>query len=317
MVIGTKYRIYKDRLEFTYVEMDLEDCKVTAACFSETNDILFLGDSKGCMRFVNLQECLEVTDPEKFEPEKIELNLPYVVEPDSSNYVNKPISSLQRFTNQEEDHIILVTINDEKAVIYRYNGGDHLNFDVDLHDLGGDAMKQKLSHMYVNNKDGTQTPYDFTTGMYICNSQVALNSRFFCIGLCGDFDHTQVLDDKKRVNDKNSVVGIYRFDDKTNTVAIEYWINQYPFKNFFVDDNLTTIMFLGRSGRRLDFHFILWDFDLQTHLKEDAYRELITLDNGLIPGYDDKEDAEDDVVDPEELAKVQAANSKTTCCTLF
>ena len=65
-----------------------------------------------------------------------------------------------------------------------------------------------------------------------------------------------------------------------------------------MDDNLTTIMFLGRSGRRLDFHFILWDFDLQTHLKEDAYRELITLDNGLIPGYDDKEDAEDDVVTP-------------------
>lgn len=62
-----------------------------------------------------------MTDPEKFEPEKIELCDAYTVEPDSSPYVNKPISSLQRFTNQEQDHIILVTINDEKAVIYRYN----------------------------------------------------------------------------------------------------------------------------------------------------------------------------------------------------
>lgn len=153
--------------------------------------------------------------------------------------------------------------------------------------------------------------------MTICNSQVALNSRYFCIGLTGDFDHKGMIDDKQRRNDKNSVVGIFRFDDKTNTCAIEYWINQYPFKNFFVDDNLTTIMFLGRSGRRIDFHFILWDFDLTTKLKEDQYRDLLTLDNGQIPGYDDKEDAEDEVVDPEELAKVQAANSKTTCCALF
>lgn len=80
---------------------------------------------------------------------------------------------------------------------------------------------------------------------------------------------------------------------------------------------MTTIMFLGRLGRRLDFHFILWDFDLTTKLPEATYRDLLTLDNGQIPGYDDKEDAEDEVVDPEELAKVQAANSKTTCCSLF
>jgi hypothetical protein len=87
-------------------------------------------------------------------------------------------------------------------------------------------MKQKLSHMYIKNKDGTQTPYDFTTGMTICNSQVALNSRYFCLGLTGEFDVTQALDDDKRVNDKNSVVGIYRFDERDNSVNIEYWINQ-------------------------------------------------------------------------------------------
>lgn len=54
VVIGTKFRLYRDRLIFTFVEMDLGDCSVTAACFSETNDILFLGDSKGALRFINL-----------------------------------------------------------------------------------------------------------------------------------------------------------------------------------------------------------------------------------------------------------------------
>lgn len=127
-----------------------------------------------------------------------------------------------------------------------------------------------------------------------------------------------VIDDKKRVNDKNSVIGIFRYNDSDNSTSIEYWINQFPFKNFYVDDNLTTVMLLARSGRRVDFHFILWDFDLsKEYLPEEKYRELQTLDAGHIPGYDDKEDGEDEVVDPEELAKVQAANSKTTCCTLF
>ena len=87
-------------------------------------------------------------------------------------------------------------------------------------------MKKKLSHMYKDEKDGTQTAYDFTTGMTICNSQVGLNSRHFCLGLTGAFDVEQKLDDKKRVNDKNSVLGIFRFDSKDNSVNIEYWINQ-------------------------------------------------------------------------------------------
>ena len=75
-------------------------------------------------------------------------------------------------------------------------------------------------------------------------------------------------------------------------------------------------MFLGRQQRSLDYHFLLWDFDCD-HLGADYYRNLVTIDNGQIPGYDDKEDGEDEVVDPEEVAKVNAANSKTTCCTIF
>jgi len=86
--------------------------------------------------------------------------------------------------------------------------------------------------------------------------------------------------------------------------------------NFYVDDNMTTVMFQGRSGRRLDYHFMLWDFNCD-ELSAAEYKKLTTMDAGLIPGFDDKEDGENDEVDPAELAKVEAANAKTTCCTLF
>lgn len=79
---------------------------------------------------------------------------------------------------------------------------------------------------------------------------------------------------------------------------------------------MTTVMFLGREGRKLDYQFLLWDFDCD-NVPEEQYRKLLTLDKGHIPGYDDKEDEADETVDPEELAKVERANSKTTCCTLF
>ena len=55
---------------------------------------------------------------------------------------------------------------------------------------------------------------------------------------------------------------------------------------------MTTIMFMGRSGRRLDYHYLLWNFDCD-NLGAEHYRNLQTLDAGLIPGYDDKEDGED------------------------
>lgn len=38
--------------------MELEGEKVTAAAFSEKNDILFIGTNTGMIRFMNLEECL-------------------------------------------------------------------------------------------------------------------------------------------------------------------------------------------------------------------------------------------------------------------
>jgi len=42
---------------------------------------------------------------------------------------------------------------------------------------------------------------------------------------------------------------------------------------------MTTIMFLSRNGRELDYHFLLWDFDTES-IGADAYRDLTTIDAG-------------------------------------
>ena len=64
-------------------------------------------------------------------------------------------------------------------------------------------------------------PYNFD-GMKICNSHVALNSRYFCVGLVGEFKP----DDSSRRNDKRSVLGIFRYDGETRQCQIEGWVNQ-------------------------------------------------------------------------------------------
>lgn len=74
-----------------------------------------------------------------------------------------------------------------------------------------------------------------------------------------------------------------------------------------MDDNMTTVLFLGRNGRDLDYHYLLWDFDTE-RLTDQEWRDLMTLDAGKIPGHDDKADGEDDIVDPKEQAKVDEAN---------
>jgi hypothetical protein len=188
------------------------------------------------------------------------------------------------------------------VITFRGDDQPELQVDLKLNDLGDledEAQCKKMQHMWTKNSEGEIVPYDFT-GLKIVNSYVAQNSRYFCIGLVGDFKP----DDTSRRNDKRSVLGIFKYDEKTRESTIEQWINQYPFKNFFVDDNMTTVMFLARNGRRLDYHFLLWDFDTVTKLKESEYRDLKTIDAGLIPGYDDKEDDKDCVVTAEELAKV-------------
>ena len=72
---------------------------VTAACFSEMNDLLFIGTSAGMIRFVNLQNCLKVTSEEDCENVDLIAADPYCVErptaeSEPTKYYDKPITNL-------------------------------------------------------------------------------------------------------------------------------------------------------------------------------------------------------------------------------
>lgn len=56
---GTTFKIFRNRLEATLVEVTLDDEYVTSAVFSVDNTVLYLGTSKGQIRFINLEACLE------------------------------------------------------------------------------------------------------------------------------------------------------------------------------------------------------------------------------------------------------------------
>jgi hypothetical protein len=77
---------------------------------------------------------------------------------------------------------------------------------------------------------------------------------------------------------------------------------------------MTTVMFLSRNRRELDYHFMLWDFD--TEGQEELNKQLQMIDAGKIPGHDNEND-EDTPPDQKELDKVLEANSKTSCCSIF
>ena len=86
------------------------------------------------------------------------------------------------------------------------------------------------------------------------------------------------------------------------------------FSTFFVDDNMTTVMFMDRTQRKLDYHFLLWDFDCQ-RIPEAEFRALKLLNEGKIPGYDEEE--RDDEADEALRQEVARVNNTTTCCSLF
>lgn len=138
---------------------------------------------------------------------------------------NMPVTSIQRFTNLENETALLITQNFDTATVLTYRGPDEpeLQNDVNLHDLGNledEAQKKKMQHMLQKKDDGEMGPYNFE-GMKICNSAVALNSHFFCVGLVGEFKP----EEDKRRNDKRSVLGIFRYDHVSRQSSIENWVN--------------------------------------------------------------------------------------------
>ena len=82
--------------------------------------------------------------------------------------------------------------------------------------------------------------------MTICRTHVANNGKFFAIGLCSD---------------EKSLLGIFQFNKSTWSSKPLLWIDKFDFCDFFMDDHMTTVMFLDRDRRCLDYNFLLWKYD--------------------------------------------------------
>jgi len=94
-----RFRIYRDRLEFTYCEWPLDEDTgiITSAAFHEDNTLLFLGTSNGMIRYVNLLASVAITSPEMFGDSEIaqhDESQCFCVEEGGSPYENKPITNI-------------------------------------------------------------------------------------------------------------------------------------------------------------------------------------------------------------------------------
>lgn len=139
VVTGKTFRVYKNRLARTNIEITLPDHHVTSAAFSENNDVLFLGTSNGKIRFINLLECLEVDDEQEAQEVNVELCDPFTVVVDQQ----LPVTSLKRFTNlgdiDKHGSVLLVTLNNEQAELFCHS--KMMTIDINLHDLGGEKKE--------------------------------------------------------------------------------------------------------------------------------------------------------------------------------
>ena len=109
------FKIFRNRLEATLVEVTLQDEQVTSAVFSKDNTILYLGTSKGYIRFINLEACLEADTEQEQKELLVELEDPFVI-----SESGLPITSLNRFNELhiEDRAVMLVIVNDELAFIF-------------------------------------------------------------------------------------------------------------------------------------------------------------------------------------------------------
>jgi hypothetical protein len=100
--------------------------------------------------------------------------------------------------------------------------------------------------------------------MKICGTHVAFCGKFFAIGL---------------VDNERSLLGIFSFNKATWSIKPLTWINKFDFSSFYMDDCMTTVMFLDHSRRRLDYNFIMWKYDTTK------------LDHALLSKFDKAADA--------------------------
>lgn len=139
----------------------------------------------------------------------------------TENQPLRAITSMQRFTNLNDktDSVLLLTVDERRAFTFSYanyqknqaSGEQNLQAleAICLNDLGSEEQRKKMPDMQ-----------EFDAEKYrICNSFIASNSRYFCVGLVSD---PPTVVNKK---DMGSLLGIFKIDDKTLNTTIEVWIN--------------------------------------------------------------------------------------------
>ena len=122
----------------------------------------------------------------------------------------------------------------------------------------------KVLTLYIHNRKTTEEiefgdDGEVYAGHHICNVQVALNNKFFMIGVpskraIGFFGLNRVQLSTKPLKWVTKVSSL-------NFVTIYFVLLQYPFENFYADDHLSTMMLIDEQHRALDFQYILWRFD--------------------------------------------------------
>ena len=170
--------------------------------------------------------------------------------------------------------------------------------------------KELFLYMH-NKKDAREIDYgdegqDYM-GQDICSIQVALNTKFFMIGV-----------PVKRA------IGFFGLNRVQLSVQPLKWIIKYPFVDFFADDHMSTMMLLDSSRKTLDFHYVLWRFDT----KGLDVAELKSLQNDF---RGEGEEENDELGEEESMKSVAmsaletdhgakgkaGAKKRKTCCTIF
>ena len=94
------------------------------------------------------------------------------------------------------------------------------------------------------------------------------------------------------------MLGIFSFQKETWSSKPLRWLDKFDFSHFYMDNHLTTVMFLDKERKNLDYNFLLWKFDTS---KLDHFA-LAKMDKGSAAAENQ-----------DELEEVK----KKPCCLLF
>lgn len=146
-----------------------------------------------------------------------EIGKPFAVTPE----IEKPITSMCRFSGIETEEIFLLILNKREASVYRQKKADSKPVD------------------YGESEQGLAL-----VGKEICNAKTAYNGKYFIIGF-----------------PSARTIGFFSFDKETFTFKPVKFLEKYAFADFITDAHLSQIMLIDDARKTMDHHIVLWEFD--------------------------------------------------------